>query len=74
MIYEAKIMQKLMQPKFIEIGHMNPGRWKHIGDTFVKLGMLKPDYSLAGFIYKPNPRPDYTKVMRIVWIMLIVSL
>ena len=72
MRYEFDGMNQLMLPKFIEIGHMNPGRWSHIGNTFVKLGMLDPDYSLDGFLYDPNPQPDYTKVMRIVWILLIV--
>ncbi len=59
MLNEWETINKLMLPKLVGIGHMNPGRWKHIGDTFVKLGMLKPDYSLKGFIYEPNPEPDY---------------
>ena len=65
-------INQLMLPKLVEIGHMNPGRWKHIGDTFVKLGMLDPDYSLDGFLYDPNPQPSFTKVMRTVWILLSV--
>ncbi len=57
--FEAQAMQKLMLPELVELGHMNQGRWKHIGDTFVQLGMLKPDFSLKGFIYDSNPKPDY---------------
>lgn len=72
LLFEAKAMQELIQPKFIEIGHMNPGRWKHIADTFVKLKMLDPKYSLEGFLYNPNPQPDYTNVMRMVWILFSV--
>ena len=34
--------------------------------------MLDPDFSLDGFLYDPNPQPDYTKVMRMVWILLSV--
>lgn len=57
---EYKLLNtELMLPKFIEIGHMNSGRWQHIADTFVSLGMLEPDYSLKGFLYDPNPKPDY---------------
>jgi PAS domain S-box-containing protein len=72
MRYEFDKIKQLMLPKLIEIGHMNPGRWNHIGDTFVKLGMLDPDFSLDGFLYDPNSQPDYTKVMRMVWILLSV--
>ncbi|HTI70586.1 MAG TPA: ABC transporter substrate-binding protein, partial [Candidatus Limnocylindria bacterium] len=56
--YEAARMAELMFPDLIEAGHMNTGRWKHIADTYVRLGMLKPDYSLEGFIYDRNPPHD----------------
>ncbi len=73
---EAQAMRQLMLPKFIGIGHMNPGRWQHIGDTFVKLGMLKPDYSLKGFMYDPNPKPDYKWIywtIGIIGVVLIIT-
>ena len=57
--YEADRMQELILPKLIEIGHVNPGRWKHIADTCVSLGMLDADYSLEGLIYEPSPSADY---------------
>jgi signal transduction histidine kinase/ABC-type nitrate/sulfonate/bicarbonate transport system substrate-binding protein/ActR/RegA family two-component response regulator len=69
---EFEHINRLMLPQLVEIGHINPGRWKHIGDTFVKLGMIDPDYSLDGFLYDPNPQTDYVKVMRIIWILLSV--
>ena len=53
--YEAERMQELILPKLVEIGHINPGRWQHIANTYVDLGMLDPDYSLEGLIYEPNP-------------------
>jgi ABC-type nitrate/sulfonate/bicarbonate transport system substrate-binding protein len=46
MIYEASVIHELIRPELIKIGHVNPGRWKHIADTFVSLGMLDADYSL----------------------------
>ena len=49
--FEAEEMNKLMLSEFIDIGHMNPGRWKHIADTYVELGMASKPYSLDGFIY-----------------------
>jgi len=54
--FEASEMQKLIMPKFIEIGLMNPGRWKHIAEVYKEVGMLKGDYSLDGFIYNPEKK------------------
>ena len=62
--YEAAMMQKLIFPKLVEVGYMNKGRWRHIGDTFVSLGELQPDYSIEGFLYDPNPVKDYTWIIR----------
>lgn len=53
--FEAEEMRKIMFPDLIEIGHMNPGRWQHMADTFVKAGLVKPGYSLDGFIYDTTP-------------------
>ncbi|MBU1058475.1 MAG: ABC transporter substrate-binding protein [Proteobacteria bacterium] len=72
---EYEHISQLMLPNLVEIGHMNPGRWKHIGATFVKLGMLDPMYSIDGFLYDPDPQPDYTKIKKVVWILsTIISL
>jgi len=74
LLFEAKTMQELIFPDLIEMGHMNPGRWKHIGDTFVELGMLLPDYSLDGFLYDPNPLSNYEKLAKIlVGILGVIS-
>lgn len=70
LLFEAEAMQELIFPDLIEMGHMNPGRWKHIGDTFVKLGMLEPDYSLDGFLYNPNPPSNYEKIKKITKILV----
>jgi PAS domain-containing protein len=67
--YEANQMDALMFPDLIEIGHMNPGRWRHIGDTYVRLGMLRSNYSLDGFLYDPNPVRD----LRWVWWTVAIS-
>ncbi len=63
--YEAEMTQQLVLPQFVEIGHMNPGRWRHIADTFVRLGMARPGYNLDNFIYHPEapyrPIPAWIK-------------
>jgi PAS domain S-box-containing protein len=74
LLFEANAMQELMQPKFIQIGHMNPDRWKHIADTFVKFNMLLPEYSLKEFLYDPNHLPHYDRLIKAVWILSSVVL
>ncbi len=51
LLFEAQIMRRLIRPDFVEIGHMNPERWRHIAGLYVKLGMMSPDYDLSGFLY-----------------------
>jgi diguanylate cyclase (GGDEF)-like protein len=58
LLYESAEMERLMQPQLIEIGHINPGRWRHIADVYAELGMLPHAPSLDGFVYDPNPRAD----------------
>ena len=60
LLNEAKTYQKLILPNFVEVGHVNPGRWRHIADSYQKLGMIDKDYSMEGFIYNPDRTPDYT--------------
>lgn len=60
--YEARTMENLIFPKLVEVGHMNPGRWKHIADTFARLGEMDKNFSLKGFLYDPDPKPDIKKL------------
>ncbi|MBK9502325.1 MAG: ABC transporter substrate-binding protein [Leptospiraceae bacterium] len=58
LLYEAKQMVSLVQPVLVELGYMNPGRWRHIAEVYADLGMLSEDVNLEEFIYDPNPRPN----------------
>ncbi len=59
LLQEAEAMRELILPDLVPIGFMNPGRWKHIGDTFASLGSLPADYFLKGFLFDPAaPRLD----------------
>lgn len=69
--YEAKAMDEIVMPKLVQIGHINPWRWKRIADTFVTRGMLEPDYNLSGFLYDPNPKKDYSWIYQLLAIMLV---
>ena len=73
--YEAEAIRKIMLPDLIQIGHMNPGRWRHIKGTYQKLGLLPADFSLKGFLYNPNPsREDFTWLKRIAIIAVGICL
>ncbi|MDD2308429.1 MAG: ABC transporter substrate-binding protein [Desulfuromonadaceae bacterium] len=56
--FEAHQMESLLQTPLMEIGHMNPDHWRHIAEVYAEMGMMKPDFSLKGFLYNPNSPPD----------------
>ncbi|OOV86855.1 ABC transporter substrate-binding protein [Oceanospirillum linum] len=61
--YEHREMEKLVLPNLVELGHMNIGRWHHMANTFVSLGLLQPDYSLEGFLWSPEtPKPYFQRL------------
>ncbi len=53
--FEYQALHDLILPELVQLGHMHKGRWRHIADTYVRLGKLKRDYSLDGFLYDPEP-------------------
>ena len=68
--YEAREIRKIMMPDLVEIGHMNPGRWQHIKQTYEKLGLIDADFSLDGFLYNPQQKSDYRKIKQIFFVAL----
>ena len=58
-LFEAAQTAELMHAELIEVGHINPGRWQDMADTYAEFGMLPRDFSLNGFLYDPNPKPNY---------------
>ncbi len=71
--YEAETMRQLILPKLVEIGHMNPGRWQHMADTFVKVGMLDEDYDLSGFLYGSDEHARLLQLQRVLSIAVAVA-
>jgi len=55
--FEARELYKLIMPELVEVGHMNPERWRRIGETYAELGMMNSKFDLTGFIYDANPPP-----------------
>lgn len=60
--FESAQMKALMQPELIEVGYMNPGRWRHIADIYASLDLLPRDYPLDGFLYRPTPKFNLNQI------------
>lgn len=57
LLFEARQMRDLMQPDLVEIGHMIPGRWRHIADIYAEVGMLPANASIDGLLQDPAVTP-----------------
>ena len=54
LLFQARQMAVLIQPELVEIGYMNPGRWRHIAKTYADIGKLPKDIALDNFLYSPT--------------------
>jgi PAS domain S-box-containing protein len=55
LMFEAQAIAPLLHMHLIELGHINPERWRAIATAYAQLDMLPPDFSLDGFLYRPEP-------------------
>ncbi|HQR03243.1 MAG: diguanylate cyclase [Proteobacteria bacterium] len=76
LLFEAQEINRLMQPELVPIGTMNPGRWRHIADTYAEMNMIPPNPDLAGFIYDPRPKqmPAWAPRVALVALTLLAVL
>lgn len=64
--FEAAETARLIQSPLVEIGHNNPGRWRHMAETYFELGLL-PDGNLRkGFIFERDSEEE----QRSLWLAL----
>lgn len=70
--FEAQAMRPLVQSDLIEIGHMNPGRWQRMAETFLELGMVNNIDGLEHFIYDPNP-PQLVERLRKTIVLISIG-
>lgn len=73
--YEYQMSQRLIRNDLVEIGYMNPGRWRHIVETYQQFGLISSGFDVNEFIYTVENRPDllkYTWALRISLIVLFV--
>ena len=68
LLQEAREMRAFILSDVVEIGHVNPGRWRGIADTFVELGMAPSTARLDGFVYDGRPSSDPALVRRLFWL------
>ncbi|UUY06761.1 GGDEF domain-containing protein [Pseudomonas sp. J452] len=60
--FEAEALHKLIMPELVQLGHMNPGRWEYIANSYVQLGMAPGPVDLQGFLYSEQVEQDYRMV------------
>jgi len=72
--FEADTIRSLIMPDVIDLGHMNPWRWRHMAETFIKAGMVENDKFLQDFSYDPSPKADREKLLRYIKIAVVIAL
>jgi len=72
LLYEATIMEDLIMPKLIQLGHMNPDRWQYIGETYVQLGKLQRQFSIEGFLFEDYLFFNDKKTKKILYILIAI--
>ncbi len=71
--FEAKEIEKLVDPYLVEIGHSNPNRWSYIAEQFKKIGVVKKERELDGFYYKEHIAEDYSKLYKYFAIFAVMT-
>lgn len=51
LLHEAKEMQKLIMPEFVDIGHINRGRWETMFAIYKQLGLVKTNSTIDNLLY-----------------------
>ncbi|WP_340121758.1 EAL domain-containing protein [Methylobacter svalbardensis] len=72
--FEAEAIRSLIVPDIVDLGHMNPWRWRHMAETFIEAGMVENDLFLQDFSYDPNPKADQEKLLQYIKIAVVISL
>ena len=75
--YEANATIKLMVPKLVDMGHMNPGRWEHIANVFIDLNMTEGSFQNDGFIYTPEKEKAAQTLrlfFRVAFVLFIIAM
>ncbi|MFZ6688212.1 diguanylate cyclase domain-containing protein [Undibacterium sp. SXout11W] len=71
--FEADKISELMRSDLLATGYMNPGRWRHIADTYADLGMLPKNFPLDNLLYEPNPAINFKLIYSIITVTLLFA-
>ncbi len=55
---EADELEKLILPKFVEIGHMNAGRWQNMLSIYQELGLADKSLTLKDFLFEAGEKKN----------------
>lgn len=72
-LFEAKRMAPLLRSDLIEIGYMNPGRWRHIAATYADLGLLPANFDFTGLLYAPDAESDWSWLIPAAVVVLLAG-
>lgn len=70
--YEAESMLQLIRPDLVEIGYINPGRWKHIAEVYQEIGLLESDPQWDKFFFTAQEQ-TYRQWIVIITLVLLVT-
>ena len=72
--FEAAEIRKLILPNLINIGHMNPKRWQHMADAFIKANLIDDKKNIDGFIYDSfsHKLPKWVSIILFSALILII--
>lgn len=74
LLFEAKEIEKLINPELIEIGHSNRERWFKIAEQLYQVGIIKRIRSIDDFIYKPYEKEAIPWVNFLIIVISIAAL
>ena len=60
LLEEANELEKLIAPKFIEIGHLNAARWHHMLSVYQEIGLADKSITLKNLIFEHHEKKDST--------------
>lgn len=72
LLFEAEMTKKLILPDVVAVGYTHLGRWRHIANTYARMGMMPEDVSLDGFLFAQEEKPDYSRFYVALGIALFV--
>lgn len=72
--FQARDIRRLLIPDLIEIGYMNPARWRHIAGEFQNAGLLESEVDIDEFIFQPDQSADWKLLLYILLSTIAVTL